>query len=108
MKLEFVVCPTPAIGCQYSLSGFMNYQLSNALFVLAVLTLLVEHCHSDLILFRCLFCFADWSVLKPDEPPVESTPLSVIELHHLLNACKKVSFLSFSFFFFSSVFNIFP
>ena len=37
MKLAFVVCPTPAIGCQYSLTGFMNYQLSNALFVLAVL-----------------------------------------------------------------------
>ena len=104
MKLEFVVCPTPAVGCQYSLTGFMNYQLSNTLFVLSVLSLLVVHCHSDFILFRYLFCFADWSVLKSDEPPVESTPLSMIELHHLLEACKKVNLLSFSFFFL----NIFP
>lgn len=40
---------------------------------------------------------AEWkeailSLLKQseDEPPIESTPLSVIELHHLLEACKKL------------------
>lgn len=99
---ETWVCSLSHTGNRLSVLFDRFYELSTFKRPLCsrCLTLLVEHCHSGFILFRYLFCFADWSVLKPDEQPIESTPLSVIELHHLLEACKKVNFLSFSFFFF--------